>query len=286
MAKMSMVFVLLLLAGCGSEPPLSLRVMSFNIRFDNPDDGPNAWPQRREMASGLIREVNPDVLGLQEALLHQIEQLQDDLPEYAWFGVGRDDGQSAGEFSPIFYRKDKFELLMQETLWCSETPHQPGLGWDAVCNRVITWGGLRDRGTGKIAVIFNTHWDHIGENARLQSAVLLRNEVAKVIPGEYVVVTGDFNCPPGSPPYRHLVAARENGGEPVLFDSRKRSLQAPQGPTGTFNAFGPEAVRPEPIDHIFVGEGISVQRFATLDKAVNGRMPSDHFPVVAEMVCQ
>ena len=140
------LFSIFLFQFCASDP--NIRVMSFNIRYNNPDDGIHAWDNRKENVVKLIRHYNPDVLGLQEALSGQISYLNDQLPDYHWIGVGRDDGETAGEYSPVFCKKDRFELIKSDYFWLSDTPEQPGsMGWDAACPRIVTWLQLYDKNT-------------------------------------------------------------------------------------------------------------------------------------------
>ena len=179
-----------------------LRVMSFNIRYNTPSDSANAWPYRKDLAASMIRFHHADLAGLQEALKGQIDDLVERLPGYGWFGVGRDDGRERGEFSAIFYRRDRVELLEGSTFWLSEEPDSVGsIGWDADYTRIVTWGRLRDRATGRVFFHFNTHFDHLGEQARLESARLLVTRVKEIAGTAPVIVTGDFNCRESSEPY-------------------------------------------------------------------------------------
>ncbi len=147
--------------------------MTFNIRVDVPSDSLNSWPYRKAKAASMIRFHQADIVGLQEALAGQLEDLAAGLPDYDWFGVGRDDGHDQGEFMAIFYLKKRFQVIKQSTFWLSETPQIPGKGWDAACNRIVTWGEFKDNITGKVFYHFNTHFDHMGEIARQESAKLL-----------------------------------------------------------------------------------------------------------------
>ena len=137
--------------------PQSLRVMTFNIRLDSPNDGENIWDKRKDNFVSMIRFHKADIVGLQEAQKHQIDYVQQSLPEYSWFGIGRDDGKAAGEFTAIFYRKDRFDTLETTTFWCSVTPDHPGLGWDAAYQRITTYGKFKDNRTGKSFYLGNTH---------------------------------------------------------------------------------------------------------------------------------
>ncbi len=263
----------------------SLRVMAFNIRFDNPADGANAWANRKERVASTVRFHGADIVGMQEALKSQIDYLAEALPEYGWFGVGRDDGKEAGEFSPVFYRRERVEVLAQSTFWLSETPMVAGkLGWDAVCNRVVTWGKFREKVSGAVFYLFNTHFDHAGDTARVESAKLLLAKISDIA-GEYpVVVTGDFNAREESEVYRILTG---QGGQPDpqkrIFDCRYLSQTAHHGPLATFNGFNPTPAAGR-IDYIFVKPQLRVLRHGILAERWEEGWASDHFPVLAEVV--
>ncbi len=255
--------------------------MTFNIRMNTPQDKENAWPYRKEMAAETIAFFGADVAGLQEVLVSQIRDLEVLLPEYGWVGAGRDDGREAGEFCPVFFLKQRFRLLDSGTFWLSETPARPGLkGWDAACARVVTWARLQDAGSGAILSVFNTHFDHVGETARRESARLLLRKIADVPASDGIVVTGDFNCTEKDPAYLLLVSGSEVS---ILRDARRASLRPPYGSSFSFNGFEPDRKEGELIDHIFIGPGVSVLRSGVLSDRWDGRVVSDHFPVVAEI---
>ena len=249
-----------------------IRVMTFNIRYDNPEDGLDAWPYRKDMVVDVLRSNRVDVAGLQEAMMAQIDTLAARLPEYAWLGVGRDDGKRGGEFAPIFYRRDRFDVLSQDTFWLSEHPHVPGSrSWDAALPRIATWAVLRDRQTGDRLLVVNTHFDHRGSEARMRSATLILETIGALAGSLPVVLTGDFNAVEDSEPYRTLVHG--------LADARYASERPHRGPSSTWNGF--EAIVPgRRIDYIFV-DGMQVLEHAILADARHGRFPSDHLPVLA-----
>lgn len=259
---------------------MPIRVMTYNIRLDVASDSGNAWTYRKENFVSMIRFHKPDLLGIQEVLKHQLEYLVHELPEYGWFGVGRDDGKTAGEYMAVLYHKERFDTLRTSTFWCSENPDKPGLGWDAAFNRTVTWGKFRDRIDRTEFFFFNTHFDHVGVKARRESAKLLMNKIGLMTDNYHVVITGDFNSIPSDEPYQIIV---NPNAKKRFFDSRTISMQQPHGPKGTFNGFNTGSVPPEPIDYIFVSDGISVQRHGTLAELIDGRFPSDHFPVVIDM---
>lgn len=257
----------------------TLTVMSYNIRFDNPDDGINAWPNRKDQVADMIGNRYPsDIIGLQEALKHQIEELQARLPGYSWVGVGRDDGKERGEYSPIFYRTSRLELIETDTFWLSETPEIPGSkSWDAAITRVVTWAKFKDLNSGQEFIIFNTHFDHIGEQARLESAKIIRERILQTekLP---IILTGDFNVPENSEVYSVLADT------PGLQDARYASQTGHQGPTASFSDW--EVLRePETrIDYIFVNDKVRVLNHQIADDQYDGRYPSDHLPVIAEVL--
>lgn len=273
---------------CATLPPpareavRALRVMSFNVRYDEPRDGANAWPRRKDLVAGTIAFHRVDVAGLQEVLAAQLRDLRELLPEYAAVGVGRDDGEEAGEFNPVLFRKDRFRLLGSSTFWLSEDPDRPGTkGWDAACARVVTWARLRDLWTGLTFVAFNTHFDHVGGRARQESARLILSELPGIAGGASFVLTGDFNCTREDAAYRALVAAGEGGT--LLRDARDLAARPPYGPPASFNGFRAEPWTGLPIDHIFVGPSAVVARIGILPATWAGRFVSDHNPVLAEI---
>ncbi len=256
--------------------------MTFNIRMNSAADGPNAWPLRKDIAAGTIAFHRPHIAGLQEVLRDQLADLQTLLPEYAWVGVGRDDGKEAGEYNPIFYLKARFRLLASSTFWLSETPDRPGVkGWDAACARVVTWARLRDDWTGETVVALNTHLDHVGETARRESAALILSALPRISQGAPCILTGDFNCTREEPAYRTLVSG--DSSRPILKDARDASAAKPYGPAYSFNGFNADARPGLPIDHIFVGSSFAVLRAGILPGSWGGRFVSDHNPVLAEV---
>lgn len=256
--------------------PGSFRAMSYNIRVDVPSDDPT-WVERRPHMAAQIAFVDPDLLGVQEAQPHMVEYLAERLPGYDRYGVGRDDGR-VGESATLFWKRDRFEPLRTETFWCSPTPDVPSKGWDAAYPRTVTRVVLRDRRDGRLLDVRNTHFDHVGEVARERCAELVAAmDLAQVdgVPAE-VVMMGDFNTGPGTPPYERIVASGLTDARtvsPVVF-----------GPAGTFNAFDiardNDAVA---IDHVFIGPGLAVERFGVLTDSFAGRVISDHFPVVVDL---
>ncbi len=254
----------------------SINVMSFNIRYDNPRDGPHRWDERKERVSEIISTHQPAVLGLQEALRHQCQYLAKNVKGYRWVGVGRDDGKTAGEYVPIFYLKKKWKLRDWGTFWLSETPDQVSKGWDAALERIVTWARLVDRATGKELFAFNTHFDHRGKQARIESARLLARQIAALAGDAPFVVMGDFNFSPTTIAYRELA-------KDPLVDARVVGLHQ-QGPQGTFSGFTVKDELPrDQIDYIFLRKGLSCTSFQVIDQAWNGHYASDHFAVMAQV---
>ena len=255
----------------------SIRVVSFNIRYDNPQDGQNAWQFRKNRIAQFIRFQDADICGLQEALFQQANDLDSLLPEYDWIGVGRDDGSIKGEFCPIFFRKNRFTVMDHGTFWLSETPSEAGsIGWDAALPRIVTWCLIRDSVTGNEIRFFNTHFDHVGKSAREMSVRLLIEKAVEYIGLNPLIITGDFNCTDTSIVYDFL---REGG----LHDALNISHEPHYGPNSTWNAFT-EIEENQRIDFIFVNDLISVRKHAILTDKWDGRFLSDHLPVLAEIV--
>lgn len=259
-------------------PPTELVVATYNLRLDLPSDGLDAWPHRREAVTALVRRHGFDVLGTQEGLAHQIDELAR-MPGYEAVGVGRDDGARGGEFAAIVYRADRFERLAAGDFWLSETPERPSKGWDArCCNRLATWVRLRDRASGRVFVALSVHFDHEGAVARRESARLVLRRLHEIAAGDPVICVGDFNATPASEPIGIMAA--------VLRDARQVSETPPRGPVGTFNGFKRDAALLDRIDYIFLGPSWRVRSYQVLTDTHNASYPSDHLPVVARVVLE
>lgn len=276
--KLSMV-LLFLFMGTSAWAQESLNVMTFNIRMDTPNDGPNQWKFRKEHCAALIQYQAADFIGMQEAFIHQIKDLQGLMPQYRWFGLGRDDGKEAGEFSPLFYQANKFKLLKQATFWLSDSCDKVSFGWDAACRRVVTWGHFKSLKTGKDFFVFNTHFDHMGKVARRESAHLVLRKIQEIAGKKPVILLGDFNATPEDEPIQIL---RQAQGALALTDSETISKAGHYGPYSTFNAFKEEQTGKH-IDYIFVKNGWECLRHATHSESWAGKFPSDHFPVSAQL---
>ena len=258
----------------------SVTVMSYNIRFDNPDDGINAWPNRSDRVAEMMGEkYSAEIIGVQEALGHQIKDLQDRLPEYSWVGTGRDDGGVEGEFSPIFYKKDRFELRSANTFWLSERPHVPGSkSWDAAITRIATWAKFSDLNSGREFLVMNTHFDHVGVQARVESSKIIEEFVSNVEENLPVILTGDFNVPETSKAYSILADSK------ILNDAQYVSETDHEGPTATFSNWEEPRPPESRIDYIFVNEHVRVLHHRISDERYKGRFPSDHLPVIADLL--
>lgn len=254
----------------------TVKVMTYNIRYENPNDGDNSWANRRSLIVDQINSNQPDVIGTQEGLSSQIAFLSKSLTNYNYVGVGREDGKEKGEYAAIFYRKDKYKAVVDSTFWLSETPRVHSVGWDAVLERICTYALLEDIKTGKRIWVFNTHLDHKGEVARRESAKLILSEIERLNKKLYpVVLTGDFNAVETDEPIT-IIGSR-------LFDTFKIQKGKKRGSAcATFNGFNMLETATERIDFIFVNQkDAKVKSHETLKLIVDNRYPSDHFPVMA-----
>mgnify|MGYP006283954759 CR=1 FL=1 len=248
-----------------------IKTCSFNIRFDNPNDGFNQWDNRRKNVVIFLGIEKPDIIGFQEVLSNQLEYLEMRLTGYSRVGVGRDDGIDQGEFAPILYLDERFMLLDSGNFWLSETPAVPSIGWDALINRICTWVILEDQLSGEEIHVYNTHFSHVGSEARLKSAELIMDSIAVKSNDARVILTGDFNTEPGSSPYNEII---ENG----LEDSYDSDLRL--GPEGTYNGFTLTGTYDRRIDYIFF-RGFVPEYYVTNSMVIDNQYLSDHFPVIA-----
>ncbi len=274
-ARMSAFAILLAIAGA-PVVAAPINVATYNLRYNNPGDGANAWPARKEMVKALIRYHEFDIFGTQEGLADQITDLAQ-MEEFDHVGVGRDDGKSAGEHSAIYFRKSRFALLGKGDFWLSETPDRPSFGWDATCcHRLASWARLRERASGRAFFVFSVHFDHQGEQARRASADLVLRKIAEIARGEPAICVGDFNSTPETVQMQTMAKA--------MRDAFRVSAAPPYGPVGTFNDFHLDAAMSERIDYIFVDRHFDVQKYAVLSDSLDRRYPSDHHPVVARVI--
>jgi len=258
-----------------------LNVMTFNIRYNTKNDSLNAWPYRKDNAASQVQFHNVHILGVQEALHDQIVDLSQLLAKYKSTGVGRDDGKTKGEYSAIFYDTTRLELIVSSTFWLSLTPEVPGSkGWDANITRIVTWAKFSDLANKKTFFVFNTHFDHIGQEARRESARLIKQKVKDIAGTDHVIITGDFNAHPSDEPINILV---DENDQDKFIDSKAISITPHYGPEGTFNGFDSKERDNEPIDFIFIKGKWKVLQHATLSQTWGGKFSSDHFPVFAKI---
>jgi len=260
----------------GSNKPLI--VASYNLRMNNPNDGVNAWPNRKETVKGLVRFHEFDIYGTQEGFIGQINDLCE-VEGFAYTGHGREDGKEAGEHSAILYKKDRLKLLDSGDFWLRENPDEPGKGWDATCcNRICSWGKFKDLETSKVFFFFCVHFDHQGVVARKESGKLMVKKIQEIAGNTPVICVGDFNSTPDSEQIQTM--------QTLLKDSRLITQTPPYGPYGTFNNFKFDSPLDNLIDYIFVSKQVSILKYGVLTDNVDRRYPSDHLPVVVKAVIQ
>lgn len=277
-------------AGRTAARGLELRVMSFNIRYGSANDGENHWKNRRQMVFGLLRNHRSDVVGLQEALRFQIDEIRQALPVYGEIGVAREDGKTEGEYSAILYRLERFKVGESGTFWFSETPEVPGSShWGNACVRICTWAKLIERKSGRAFYVFNLHLDHVSQPSREKSAVLLAQRIHTRKHADPFVVTGDFNTGESNPVITYLT------GKTALGSQNKRESISPVLMVDTFRVLHPNVkdVRTghafrgsrqgNKIDYVLVPPDAKVLEAQILYDNVDGRYPSDHFPVTARL---
>lgn len=270
------LFPLLLATSCSRPGPDNIDVMSFNIRYDNPGDGMFSWDSRKEMVFWLIEKYDPDIMGVQEALKGQMDELDIALKEYRWAGAGRDDGDDKGEYVPVFFRKERFILADEGQFWLSENPDVPGSkGWDAACTRMVSWIKLLEIATGYEYFVFNTHFDHVGEEARIKSARLLSDSIRSIASLKPVIITGDLNCSPNSDPVGIL--------KELFNDARIMAVAADSASSTTFVGFPGDLTGGEIIDHVFISPHFGVETYEIVADNANGFFPSDHLPVLVSL---
>jgi endonuclease/exonuclease/phosphatase family metal-dependent hydrolase len=256
-----------------------LTVATFNIRYGKANDGDDAWDKRRDLFMRTFKSMDADLIGMQEVLAFQLDEIKTACPQYTFISAGRDDGRREGESSPVGFKTDRFEAMASGTFWLSETPEKVGSkGWDAALPRVATWARLKDRKSGETLLFIGTHFDHKGKEARANAAKLLRSRVEAMRDGVPVIVVGDFNAPEGSAPYKNLLGAEGDANH--LVDSF-REAHPQRGPDeGTFNGFKGkrDGDRIDWIVHTTDVKAVSCEIVRDND---NGRYPSDHFAVRA-----
>lgn len=268
------IALLLMVSMANAQTEKTINVISYNIRLNVASDGENAWPKRKDNVKALVRFHDADIFCVQEALPLQVDQLLENT-NYQMEGVGREDGKHEGEFSAIYFDKSRFVKKDGGTFWLSETPEKPSKGWDAVLNRICSWVRLYDKNNRKEFLVFNTHYDHIGVQARIESAKLIKRKIQEIAPSLPVVFTGDLNVTPET----EAIATIRS----FLTDAKEASAEPPYGPEGTFNNFKFDSPLKDKIDYIFVNKGFRVQKFGVLSDSKNLRYPSDHLPIIARL---
>lgn len=275
------IALLAVILGSASADPLTLDVVTFNIRHDNAKDAENAWPKRKAMVGEWLAAEAPDVVGLQEAFRHQIDDLKKSAPIYEEYGVGRDDGKTKGEYSNLLYKKERFELAGGGTFWLSDTPDKiASTSWGNDIPRICTWARLVDKKTKRGFYVFNTHWDHRSQPSREAAAKLINQKVAeREHKEEPVILMGDFNADEGN------AAILTLKGEPLKWVDTFREVHAEEKVVNTFSAF--KGLRREggKIDHVFVLPGSAeVKKAEIVRYHRDGRYLSDHYPVRAGLI--
>lgn len=252
-----------------------VRIMTANIRFDSPDDGKDQWENRKGELIRNLLDVQPDFLGVQEGLLHQVLDMRTGMETYAFIGAGRDDGKNAGEFSALFYDSTKWTPVFSEMFWLSETPQEPSLGWDANCRRVVTWGTFRNH-SGDTITVMNTHLDHMGKEARKNSIRLIMDRIGTLGKAS-VILMGDFNFTPDDPNYKVIATLME--------DARATADHIREVYPGTYNGFLTKGDFDRRIDYVFSSTGsFHVDSYEVPDwRRKDGRQVSDHFPVIVDL---
>lgn len=277
--KIAILFSILFgLGGITSRAQTNVKVMSYNIRLNVESDGDNRWDVRKDKVAGLMNYYEPDFIGGQEVTHSQLLYLVDSLFGYTYIGVGRDDGKTKGEYSCIFYKKDKYEVVQQSTFWLSPTPDSISKGWDAAIVRVCTYGLFTDKKTKQMFWVFNSHFDHVGKTARLESAKLITQKIEALNTDHYpVILTGDFNSRPEDAPIQHIAGRMQNA---------RNISKLVYGPADTWNAFKFNEKLNGTIDYIFVSQNkkINVKKFATITDSYDLKYPSDHLPVMANIL--
>lgn len=249
--------------------------MTYNIRYNNVNDGEDQWDNRK---TSLVKEIlfyEPDFIGIQEGLHEQVQYLDESLAQYTYIGVGRDDGKTKGEYSAVFYHTDRVKLLEDGTFWLSETPENPSVGWDASMERICTYGYFKYKKGGDKIWVFNTHFDHRGHEARKESAKLIIQKIEELATsGEPVLLSGDFNLAPETEAIQML--------SKKFQDSYTHSGIAPLGPSGTFSGFDVNRENTHRIDYIFANDEVEIKKTAILSHWIDRHFNSDHFPVITQ----
>ena len=296
------VLAAIVFCNCQSYQPTSLTVASYNLRNANGSDSArgNGWGQRYPVIAQIVQYHDFDIFGTQECFLHQLKDMKEALPGYDYIGVGRDDGKDKGEHSAIFYRTDKFDIVEKGDFWLSETPDVPSKGWDAVLPRICSWGHFKCKDTGFEFLFFNLHMDHIGKQARVESALLVQQKMKEIGENLPAILTGDFNV---DQTHRSYLALTESGTLRDAFEVADLRYAT----NGTFNGFDSDNYTESRIDHVFVTPTFHILKYGVLTdsyrrmkkddqkasvkdcpeeisiRSYESRIPSDHFPVMVKL---
>lgn len=277
MIKKLFCALLLLLTMAATGSAQTMKVATYNVRYDNKQDTANAWLRRLPHLTNLIRFQDFDLFGTQEVLYTQLQDMTSKLPGYAYIGVGRDDGKQAGEYSAIFYKQDRYKLLKQGTFWLAPNTTAPVKGWDAALPRVCTWGQFQEKNTGFTFYLFNTHFDHVGVQARKESAKLILAKIKEMAGTSPAILTGDLNVDQRNESYTLLSTSG------TLKDAYQTAALV-YAPNGTFNDFKASTKTDARIDHILLSPAFTATRYGILtDTYGGGKTPSDHYPVAVEV---
>lgn len=271
------VFILLLSLDLFGQAGAEIRLMSWNIRLDTPSDGKNAWTYRKVAFCEHLKGEFLDIIGFQEVLHNQLEYVCACLDDFDFVGVGRNDGETKGEYSPVFFRKGRFTLLDGGTFWLSNTPDLPGsVGWDAALERIVTWAKLFDRFNNDTVLVMNTHFDHVGQMAREQSAALISGFSFK--PGQPmpVILMGDLNATPENLAYRRLIASG-------FIDARVAATET-EASMSTYTGFDQNPDNDALIDYILHSAYFKATDYQVQQVNENGKYLSDHLPVRAILI--
>lgn len=278
-ASMKKIIIVLVLSfyclNLNAQKNVPINLICFNVRYDNAGDGMNSWKHRKDNVKALIKFYDTDILCAQEVLAKQFDEILANT-DFDVVGVGRNDGKRKGEFAPIYFNKKRFEKKDGGVFWLSETPDVPSKGWDAMLNRICTWVRLYDKFNKKEFLVFNTHYDHLGVQARIESAKLIKQKIQDIAPKLPLVFAGDLNVTPESEAITTI--------KTFLSDSKEVSEEAPYGPEGTFNGFKFNASLAERIDYVFVNNGFRVKKYAALTDSKEQKYFSDHLPVFVKLI--
>ncbi|HLT89225.1 MAG TPA: endonuclease/exonuclease/phosphatase family protein [Sphingobacterium sp.] len=265
-----------------NEPGEAVIVATFNVRYNNPNDGVNIWSNRRDMVANVIKNHKFDIFGVQEPYFDQLNDMVERLPDYAYVGRSRTNQTNSGEFVPIFYHKDRIEILESDQFWLTDAADRsvPSVGWDAGSPRICTWAKVRHKIANETFYVFNVHYAHDGSLARMESTKLMMEEAPRMAQGYPYFLLGDFNYDQNSAPYQHL------RGSDDLVDTYGIAKRNINGNRGTLNSFNPNSTSTGKIDHIFVNKQNppTIKRHQIITDSFSGRTPSDHFPVLVEVI--